>query len=1609
MAIVGSASIRITPDLSGFGAQLSRDLKAATAGLDAKIKVDVDTGAARAELAALRREVNQLARDRANVRVDVDGAARAKEELAGVEREARKLNGQSINIGTGSSVGNIRGLHVALAALTPTIIQVTAALSPLVGLLGAIPGGIVGVSQSVGALGMAFHGIGGAIKEAIQGQDAAAKSSLATSNGIARSVSQVKNAQASLAQAQRSLANVRRDNAAGAAADARAIVDAQRGLADAHRAASRQQTDDLAAIADAQKGAKRAQMDLNEARRQAIQDLHDLNDASRSAALDTREAETALQRQQAANAAIQADPTKSAEEKQRSQEDLAAATARVEEAEHKEKDAANEAEDARKKGIEGADAVIKAKQDLADAEERITQAQDDQARHRADSARAINEAERRVEDARRQRHQNALDRADALKNAQDNVAQAQRGVTDAHKANTKALQGMSAAAIAAKVAYDKLTPAGKDFVDAFLKFREVAGKVGDAVAEATLPGFTKFIEDATEVLPDFTDVLADTGDAFGDFAGAVGDLLKGPFGDQLHRVMHDNVGVLRDMLGVDNGGGLLGLFKAMGNIADAARPMTRWIGELANRFGLWADNQTKGEKGRERLHDFFDKTMDVAKTFGGILKNVFDIIGNIGKAAFPSGTGLLKSLDTVTEKFAKWTGSKEGQKKMKDFFDDIRKIFETVAGTIGKIVEKVAPLIAKLADFLAKHPKLVQLLTTAAVTKVALGAVPGGGLVGDLAGGALGGLGRGGAAGAAGGAGLIGRAAPLVANPVGATVAAGLLAVGASYVLSPDAKKIMDAGFKDALDDVSGSFDNLKESFGRFWDKYGDDLTKFGNMLAKWIGTQFVTGIETLADALGLLGDSIAFVLDSLTGDTDAAKQDLDNMLDGLWDLVSGSLPGQVITGLVTLVKDTWRAIVKWWDDTAKPWFKALPGNIWGWIQDRWHDLTDPIGRAWTALWTWIQEKFDDLKNWFRSRPSAIATWFGERWSDLSDWLGRKWDDLKQNVRDKWNGMQAFFAGLPGKFFGWIQDSWKKNISDPLATLFSNLVDRIGDVWDGIKNRFVTPVNWVIDNVINPLINKVNGVIDKLGGDANTIKLVGRLDTAASSGSTRNKSAENNNERRLSAAGGAVLPGFTPGRDVHHFYSPTGGLLHLSGGEAIMRPEFTALMGGEQGIARINAAVQRPRPSRWAATGTVWPVPGHDTGTYAGHDGVDINRGSGWDDYGDPIRAFRSGTISYVGSGRGYGDAIFEVGSGFPEVVYGHTSARLVRTGQHVSAGDLIGRVGNTGRASAPHLHFGHPGGTYAQAMALLQGAISGGSTFTGVEDRGMGLGFNPLSLLTRGLDAIKNRIAPHVPGGEVFQKIAEGVFGTLKNAAVDFVQDKAKSALSSLTSLPGRGLSAIGGLFSGDGGSTQQLARQALSAYGWGNQWSALNQLVSHESSWNPRAENPTTTASGLFQFIDSTARSYGLPGHASSSPVNAQIAAGLRYIRSAYGDPNGAWRFWQGHHWYANGGLVPGSGVGDVVPLMATPGEYVMRKQVVDRLGAGTFDQINRAGNNLPFRLPGDEDRLDHRIESLIAAVAGQPRAVYGAEHVHVDTAADFQRLQQLADWRERGTKVA
>jgi hypothetical protein len=87
------------------------------------------------------------------------------------------------------------------------------------------------------------------------------------------------------------------------------------------------------------------------------------------------------------------------------------------------------------------------------------------------------------------------------------------------------------------------------------------------------------------------------------------------------------------------------------------------------------------------------------------------------------------------------------------------------------------------------------------------------------------------------------------------------------------------------------------------------------------------------------------------------------------------------------------------------------------------------------------------------------------------------------------------------------------------------------------------------------------------------------------------------------------------------------------------------------------------------------------------------------------------------------------------------------------------------------------------------------------------------------------------------------------------------------------------------------------------------LMGLISRESSGDPHAKNPHSTASGLLQLIDSTwdeNRDKSLPNNVFD-PV-ANLVAGIRYISKRYKTPATAIQFWesQNPHWYARGGWI-------------------------------------------------------------------------------------------------------
>lgn len=133
----------------------------------------------------------------------------------------------------------------------------------------------------------------------------------------------------------------------------------------------------------------------------------------------------------------------------------------------------------------------------------------------------------------------------------------------------------------------------------------------------------------------------------------------------------------------------------------------------------------------------------------------------------------------------------------------------------------------------------------------------------------------------------------------------------------------------------------------------------------------------------------------------------------------------------------------------------------------------------------------------------------------------------------------------------------------------------------------------------------------------------------------------------------------------------------VSSSKTTPKKSVTSSRSGTSSSARSSSV-----KLRWPASGSVTSRFGR-RGTRM-HDGIDIGAKEG-----TPVYAAASGEVVYSDQRlSGYGKLIIIRHGGDMFTAYAHNQRNLVRKGMKVKAGDLIARVGQTGRASGPHLHF---------------------------------------------------------------------------------------------------------------------------------------------------------------------------------------------------------------------------------------------------------------------------------------------------------------------------------
>ncbi|WP_182349322.1 tape measure protein [Tomitella gaofuii] len=265
------------------------------------------------------------------------------------------------------------------------------------------------------------------------------------------------------------------------------------------------------------------------------------------------------------------------------------------------------------------------------------------------------------------------------------------------------------------------------------------------------------------------------------------------------------------------------------------------------------------------------------------------------------------------------------------------------------------------------------------------------------------------------------------------------------------------------------------------------------------------------------------------------------NIIKVAWTIISPifSVLIAVIRNIGTVMSWLWTSVVvpAWngiataisfvWNTLLVPVFNAIRtainvlGTVFNWL---WHNIIEPVwnGISNTITWVW--------------NTLILPIWEAMKWElqGLGDFFGWIWNNI---ISPAWNAL--------GDGIRWVVDHVVQPAWDALMTGldfvkdgFSTAVDFIGRMWDGIKKIVATPINFVIGTVYNDGIrwvwNKVAGWLDL--PELPEAPLIPGYAT------------------------GGIYPGYTPGQDI--------GYIGVSGGEAIMRPEWTRAVGP----GYINAA-----------------------------------------------------------------------------------------------------------------------------------------------------------------------------------------------------------------------------------------------------------------------------------------------------------------------------------------------------------------------------------------------------------------------------------------------------
>lgn len=444
---------------------------------------------------------------------------------------------------------------------------------------------------------------------------------------------------------------------------------------------------------------------------------------------------------------------------------------------------------------------------------------------------------------------------------------------------------------------------------------------------------------------------------------------------------------------------------------------------------------------------------------------------------------------------------------------------------------------------------------------------------------------------------MIGSFVPVIGTGIGAAIGAAIGGIYGAISNGLDVKKIAGQ-FANVAGSVAkatgGIFADIGHGIVTAWDNsvgklvstihgWWDDIVRG----ARWLGDQLVfhsiipdivNGIIHWFDILTLpIQVLIGFFRDGIPGAANALK----GWFSRNWPAIEGII--ELPLKLARAFYDTEWGLLRKGFTAVLSWVTAPASWNWGRILDvieapvkavlSWITGRDTgfgsLRGAFTAVLSWVTApaswNWGKVLSVIRAPVDSAISWikgasgFGAlrgAFNDVKDYVTGAW-------KREWAGLTKIFTDPIGAARDAIAGSGRTlgGILGGLNSRFGSFVSGAGTVLNGLRGVWAAPIRFVVDTVINRgLLGAFNFLAGKLPG----LSKIGPINLPDSlyPRSTAHPGGY---------ATGGILPGYTPGRDVHRFYSPTAGYLDLSGGEGIIRPEATSALGAGW-IDGVNAA-----------------------------------------------------------------------------------------------------------------------------------------------------------------------------------------------------------------------------------------------------------------------------------------------------------------------------------------------------------------------------------------------------------------------------------------------------